>query len=255
MTTSSIVAKSAKVIDTLCASKGPLSFTRIMTLTGLPRSSTHRILSILLEERLVTLDPDRQTYQPGSRLVGWATSTLRLNNLPDQAAGVMEKLNDETGAHVALSLLEGESVLFIKTLDGVQPYRLAPRVGERSPIHVCAAGKIFLANLRPQKRETLLGEIDFERFTDYTLVTREHFEAELEQVRDSGYAICDREEFLQVVGSAAPVFGHQGDILAALSLWDITERHDMDSLRTLAPRLKAAAQSLSARLGYQATAA
>ena len=53
MATSSIVSKTALVLDIVCARSEPLSFTQIARATGLQKSATHRILSILREERLV----------------------------------------------------------------------------------------------------------------------------------------------------------------------------------------------------------
>ncbi len=250
MAISSIVSKSSAVLDTVCASSTPLSFTRVMTLTGLPKSSTHRILSVLLEEQLVAFDKDRQTYQPGARLIGWATAALSPNDLPELSTAVMEDLHRNTGGHVALSIAEGSSVLYLKTVDGGEPFRLAPRVGERSPMHACAAGKALLAHLRPYKRDAILVDADLARFTDFTITCPEAFAKNLEQVRVNGFAICDREEFLRVAGISAPIFGHHGDVVGALSLWNTIDRQDIDALLGFSTTLTTATNLISARLGY-----
>ena len=253
MTTSSIVSKSSRVLDAICASGAPLSFTQIARHTGLPKSSAHRILSILMAERLIACDRDRQTYQPGARLIGWAVSAFRANDLPGLSAAEMEGLNEKTGAHVALSILEGSSVLYLKTVDSIEPYRLAPRVGERSAIHACAAGKAMLAHVRPKRREAIVSHLKLERYTEHTIVSRKALVEDLRRIRDVGFAMCDREEFLQVAGISAPVFGHHGEVVAAISLWNIVEHQGIEELLSFGNDLLSATGTLSARLGLEAT--
>jgi len=250
MNTSSIVAKSSSVLDVICASAVPLSFTHVVASTGLPKSSTHRILSILAHERLIEFDARRQSYRPGPRLVGWAANTLSVNGLVEISADAMEVLNTATGAHVALSVLDANAALYLKTVDSIEPYRLAPRVGERSPVHACAAGKVLLAYLRPARREAILSELRLERYTEFTLTQPDALTRQLEQIRQDGLAICDREEFLQVAGIAAPVFDHHAEAVAAISLWNTVEQQSIPDLLEQKSDLLAATRGLSARLGY-----
>ncbi|MEM7120672.1 MAG: IclR family transcriptional regulator [Pseudomonadota bacterium] len=248
---SSIVAKSAGLLDIVCANSTPLTFTRLVELSGMTKSSTHRILSVLVAERLLSFDPDRQTYQPGVRLLGWSSRALSANDLPSVASDIMESLNRNTGAHVCLSVLAGNTVLFIKTVDSIEPYRLAPRVGEYSQIHASAAGKVMLAHLRPAKRDAIVAEMNLERCTENTITSRRAFAKELRDVAKRGIALCDREEFLLVNGISAPVFGHHGEVIAAMSLWDLVERNPINALLRHEEDLRAAARALSARLGAQ----
>ncbi|MEM7221621.1 MAG: IclR family transcriptional regulator [Pseudomonadota bacterium] len=254
MATSSILAKSAAVLDVICASSQPLSFTQIGQAAGLGKSSTHRILSVLLAERMVALDARGRAYQPGPRLLGWAADSFRTNDLPGLAEAAMEDLCTRTGAHVALSILEGHSVLYLKTVDRLAPYRLAPRVGERSPVHACAAGKALLAFQRPLGLEAILSEIELERFTEHTIVNSKAMRADLERTRARGFALCDREEFLKVAGLSAPILGYDGEVVAALSLWNVVERQDIEQLLDRSEDLLATTGGLSRRLGFEGAA-
>lgn len=251
MAKSSIVMRSAEVMDVVCGEGSPLGFSRIVALTGLPKSSVHRLLSILLEERQLAFDPARQTYQPGPRLLTWAAGALQRNNLPELCAASMDDLNVQTGNHVCLSVLDGGSVLHLRTVDQAERYRPAPRVGERSPVHVCALGKVLLAYLRPQRREALLRDLVLERYTEHSIVERDTLEEELARICADGFAQCDREEFLAVVGIAAPIFDQQGDAIAALSLWNLGEQQSLDTLRGHADKLCRSTASLSVRLGHR----
>ena len=251
MTVSSVVAKSAAVVDAICRSRSAMTLSEIMRETGLAKSSTHRILAILMAENLVAMDAHRQGYRIGPRLLGWAVSALRTDDLPGLADDIMVALHRATTAHVALSVLDDTAVLFLKTIDSMEPFRLAPRVGERSALHACAAGKALLAWLPDYRRSAVLARLQLERFTEHTITTKAALRQELRKVRESGWAVCDREEFLPVVGLSVPVIDHQGEAVAALSIWNIVERQDIDDLLFHGRALLDAGRALSQRLGAQ----
>lgn len=246
---SSIVTKLARVLDVVTSSAVPLGFTQIVALAELPKSSTHRLLSILVGEGLLEHDEAGRTYQPGPRLVGWAVGALNANDLPRLAAPAMERLHAASGAHVCLSILDAKGVLYIKTIDAGEPDRMTPRVGEHSPVHAAAAGKAMLAHVGEMRRKAWLADASLERFTERTITDRRVFEAELRRVRDAGFATCDREEFLRVVGIAAPVIGHGEATVAAISLWTTVDRAGLPDLLKHRAALVAAARGLSERLG------
>ena len=69
---SSVVAKCAIVLDIISAARRPLGFKGIIQLSGLARSSTHRILAILITENLIEYDKINKIYRYGPRLNRWA---------------------------------------------------------------------------------------------------------------------------------------------------------------------------------------
>jgi DNA-binding IclR family transcriptional regulator len=248
-TSSSIVTKLSRVMDVVTSSSAPLGFAQVVSLAELPKSSTHRLLSILVGEGLLEHDVTNRTYQPGPRLVGWAVGALNANDLPRLAAPAMERLHAQSGMHVCLSILDAQGVLYIKTIDAGEPDRMTPRVGEHSPVHASAAGKAMLAHVGEGRRRAWLADATLERCTEHTITGRRAFETELRRVRDAGYATCDREEFLRVVGIAAPVIGHGDTTVAAVSLWTTVDRAGLPELLTHRAALVATARGLSERLG------
>ncbi len=246
---SSIVTKLSRVLDVVTSSPAPLGFSQVVSLAALPKSSTHRLLAILVGEGLLEHDAASRTYQPGPRLVGWAVGALSANDLPRLATPAMERLHAQSGVHVCLSILDAQGVLYIRTIDAGEPDRMTPRVGEHSPVHASAAGKAMLAHVDEARRRAWLAGAVFERWSERTITDRDAFEAELHRVRDAGYATCDREEFLRVVGIAAPVIGHGDATVAAISLWTTVDRAGLPDLLNHRTALVAAARALSERLG------
>ena len=252
MTSSSIITRSARLLDVITNSSRPIKQSRLADATGYPKSSVHRILAILMGEKLVAFEESSQGYVVGPRMIGWAAASFRTNDLPDLCSEAMDELTDVTGSHVALSICDGQSVLYLKTADPLTPYRMAPRVGERSPLHVTAAGKVFLGFASPKARETMLKNVYLTKFTEHTLTNEDELCAEVALVPENGFATCDREEFLQVSGISAPIFNQNTDVVAAISLWDQTDRQDLHGLLSYAPELLKATGKLSRRLGHEA---
>lgn len=242
---SSIVTKCALIVDLLTKARNPLGFSEIVVETGFVKSSCHRLLAVLQGERLVAYDADSRTYRCGPRLQEWTRAVWRRADLQDAAVDPMGQLRERTEMNVTLSLLDEDAVLYLRTSDHV-PVRYAAHPGDRAPLHCTAAGKLFLAHMPGAHRSKLLLGKELERCTEFTRTDVGALERELEQIRVQSYASAIREEFLQVMGIAAPIRNEQDQVIAALSLWTLTAKTRPEELVALAPELKAAAGQISA---------
>lgn len=251
MTKSSIISKSMGILDIICNSRTRLNYSQITESSGLPKSSVHRLLSILREEGLITLDPIRSVYRPGPKLMQWSTSILSAADLPELAASFLMKLSRQANAGTGISILDEDSILWLKMVDFPSRHRYAPRVGDRTPIHITAAGKVLLAFSNSEIQQEILSTLKLEPFTHRTITNKTEFAKELTRVKSQGYAISNREEYLQDVGVAAPVFDMNGDIVAAVSMWDMTGKKNVNDLLENLDSLKDAASEISKQLGYQ----
>jgi DNA-binding IclR family transcriptional regulator len=70
--------------------------------------------------------------------------------------------------------------------------------------------------------------------------------AELDDVRERGYAIDDQENELDGRCIGAPVLGPDGRAVAALSISGPVFRMDLNRARSLAPKLKQTCAAISA---------
>ncbi len=87
-------------------------------------------------------------------------------------------------------------------------------------------------------------------YTGNTISTPEAFEAELERVREQGYAF-DLEEFEEGLRCiAAPVRDHSEQVVAAIGIAGPRRRFDDEQLAGLVQVVASAASQLSRNLGY-----
>ncbi|MEM8649498.1 MAG: IclR family transcriptional regulator [Pseudomonadota bacterium] len=244
---SSIVTKCAKVMDILSHAPKPLAFSEIIEKTGFVKSSTHRILSVLQNEELVEYDKNNRSYSTGPRLRDWARSAWRRKDLQQIASNFMYALSEETGMNSALSILDGDAILYIRTVDVIQ-LRYASHTGDRAPLHNTAAGKVFLANMSERRQQELLSQLSFEKFTENTLQSSTALKAQLNQVREEGFAKSLGEELLHVTGIAAPIWDSEDKVIACLSLWTQTEHATREEVVSNVDQLKNTAQLISEKL-------
>ena len=154
-TDSSIVAKCAKIMDVLTHAKRPMVFSDIVAQTGFVKSSCHRVLAVLQSEGLVEYERSGRTYKPGSRFQEWARAGFRHPDLQQVVAEPVDRLSEATGMNIALSVLDGDTILYLRTSNHVA-VRYAARPGDHAPLHCTAAGKVFLAFMSEKQRRSVL---------------------------------------------------------------------------------------------------
>ncbi len=249
---SSIVSKSVKVLDIISRRKQPAGFSDIVSESGLPKSSVHRLLVILQGEGLIEHDDRLKVFRFGRKLQHWARQAWENTDLQQQSFAEMQALAEVSGHNVALAVLSSTSVLYLRTIDSY-PVRYAPKMGEHSPIHCSAVGKVLAAYTSDEKRSLLLQELRFEQHTPHTITNRSDFEKQLDEVVRNGYARNDKETFLQTNGIAAPIFDYRGNVVAALSLWGLLQNLGSESIDTWIPKLCETTNTISQQLGYHQT--
>lgn len=247
---SSIVAKCAQVIDILSNARKPLGFKEITETSGMVKSSAHRILSVLLSEDLVEYDKTNKVYRVGSRLNAWGRAIWRRLDMQMDPAAELEAICEHTNMNAALSILDGDSILYLRTLNSV-PYRLASHPGDRAPLHSTAAGKVFLANMPAHQREILMKTMRFERMTEHTIQNPARLQSDIETIQERGYGLAVQEEHFQVIGMAAPIRDIQGNVSACLSLWSLIDLTSVDKVKDFAPALITTTERISRQSGYE----
>lgn len=244
---SSIVTKCALVMDVLTGARRPLAFSEIVAETGFVKSSCHRILAVLQSEELIAYDKASRTYRKGERLQSWAKAALRRTDLQQAAQDVMSDLCESSRMNVALSILDNDTILYLRTVD-FNNVRFASHAGDHAPLHCTAAGKVFLAHMKPARLQATLANLKLEKFTEHTKTSLEPLLAEFPSIRENGIAVAKGEEALQVTGVAAPIWNEQDQVAACLSLWSVRDHASQEEVVAQGAKVIASASEIAARL-------
>lgn len=163
--------------------------------TGLPKPTLHRMLQQLENAGIIQRDGDDRHYSSGVRLRNLAEKLLLNSTTHSARHAVLAQLKEEVGESCNLTALSGGEIIYVDRVETEAPLRFYLHPGSRVPVHCSATGKLFLANMSASQRRRLLGNVPLTQYTEKTITDFDTLEAELENVKLTGYAI-DNEEFL-----------------------------------------------------------
>ena len=92
------------------------------------------------------------------------------------------------------------------------------------------------------------------RFTPKTITSLPELKKHLDTIRRNGYAVSDEEMIEGICSVAAPIFDHQGVVIASFSISGPVLRVTKERIPQLAAKVVAAAQEISGQLGYRLAA-
>lgn len=244
----SMVTRVALIMNAFERADTLLRLDHVVARTGLPRSSTHRILSQLQRAGLLQ-------RRPGGYCL--AASSLPATRMTDQsqlrgvAAPVLERLNADTRLVVHLGVLLGADVVYLDKITGGDGVATPTRVAGRTPAHASALGKAMLASLPAEEVDAILGT-PLRKRTPATIADLPMLHQELARIRSRhGLAYDDQELAVGLSSVAAPIRIADG-VLAGLSLTGSVPVH---RLQRMAPFLTRAATGISEQLGSAGAAA
>jgi IclR family transcriptional regulator, acetate operon repressor len=241
--------KTLSVLDALDVSRAHSRLGDIAERARLPKSTTHRILRRLVDRGYARAEGEG-VYVLGPRVLTMAGDMLHGLDATAVARPVLRALHAEVGHTVHFAMRSDDEAVYLdKLADPDLPYQFASRVGGRIPLHCTSIGKALLAAMPPAEARATLARSELVRRTPNTLVAGEAIRADLELVRERGFAIDDEENErnIRCVGSA--VLDHLGAPTHAISVSALTVELGVDDALALGPRVVSAAREVSAALG------
>lgn len=248
---SSIVAKILSVVSIISETRTPLTFSELVTKSGLNKSTLHRLLAICTEEKLVQFDKGRKVYLIGPKIFDLVRNAYSGYDIQAVALGEMMRLHDLFDGNVTIGIPSGLEVVYLRILEAKQSLGAIQRPGMREPVHCSASGKALLAFLPDAMIVSKLNGYVFERFTDQTITNKTAFTTALAEVRQNGFAYNNREEYDQFHGISAPIFNYVSEPIAVLNVWTTHARHTEAELLSWSEELKKSTARISALIGGQ----
>ena len=188
----------------------------------------------------------RGKVQAGPAILRFAHRGVVERNLVELAQAPLDVLSEHSGETVNLAVPGTRGVEHLAQVDSIHFLGTGQWVGRTVDYHTTAVGKILVAYGAAQLPPGRL-----RRLAPATIVNRAELDAELEEVRDEGFATAIDELEPGLTALASPVYGPTGDVIAALSISGPTLRLGWDRIAKLKPILTKEGAALSAGLGYR----
>lgn len=212
----SMLSRHLRILDVFGVDSAFLTLSQISRRSGLPVSTTHRLLDELERERLVERLPDR-SYRLGLRLWELAARTPGALGLREIALPMMQGVQGAIRQHTQLGVRDGRDVVYLERLSHRDAVVSATVVGGRISLAASAIGHVLLSAL-PEEALADLFASGIPRYTKRTPQTLAEVVAAVTEVRARGHAIADGLVHPDARGIAVPVRGPEGEIVAGLGV-------------------------------------
>jgi len=252
------VDRAIAVLKAFSEEEPELGVTELSQRLELPKSTVYRLLASLQQEGVVDQDPETEKYRLGIELVRLAGLVLKQIDVRQVARPYLQSLARASEETVNLSVLtDGGKVI---NIDGISSPRIVRNVGwigrEMLP-HCISSGKALLAYLPQQRLEHILAKgpvlskaEGLPRFTEKTITDSILLQEELKKVRQQGHAVAQEELEIGLSAVAAPIWNHEGKVVAAVSVSGPSFRLSAEKIPELAELTRRTANEISHQLGY-----
>jgi len=243
------IERAVSILNAFSVETPELGVTELAEKVGLHKSTVHRFMVNLDAAGLVERNARSGRYRLGLHIFELGGLVMQQMNLWDEALPFLESLVRDTGETGHLAVLDGGEAIYIERVEARRALRVPSAVGRGYPAHATNLGKVLLADLPPERVAEIVSERGLAAFTPNTITDPSELNAELERIRERGYAIDDEEydEGLRCIG--AGVRDHSGHVVSALGIGGPVTRVTPARVEELADLVMAAARGLSRRLG------
>ncbi|MFT4002235.1 MAG: IclR family transcriptional regulator [Rhizobium sp.] len=245
------VKRAASIIEAFLGARRDWSILELSQRLDIPQPSIHHVLSSFKELGWVTQDRATKRYRLGIKMWEIGCAAINFREVAESARPHLSALVDRCGETAHLGMIGAENpgtVIYVDRVDSQQPVRIVTVIGSRAPSHSSAMGKAILAHNDEFRAHVLASPL--EQVTQYTMTDPQLLAEDLRQTRERGYSIGRGEFAGEMIGIAAPVFDHVGNVSLGVGIWAPSVRMTMDFMQAAAPQVMETAKNISRTLGY-----
>ncbi|MFP7484501.1 IclR family transcriptional regulator [Priestia filamentosa] len=244
----SSVKNAMKILRLFSIEEPELGVTEIASKIGLSKSSTHRLILILLQEGYIVKNKDNSRYRLGLSLLTLSGVIINHKEIHRESLPILQDLVKQLGETVHINVLEGSDVVYLHKVECNHPVPLLSGIGERNPAYCSSAGKVILAY---QKKE-LINKVLQSKLSSYgpdTITNPQKLRENLLEIKSKGYSISIDELHEGVVSIAVPVRDYTEEVIAAISVVGPKHRMSEHLFGDYVQTLNCAGERLSIKLG------
>ena len=216
-----MISKAFMLLESMAGNQDNNTIIALSQRTGIPKSTVHRILSILAKEEIVTMWPGRG-YVLTPKLLSIGLKGLGQKDLLDVAIPFMRNISEQSKETVSINVISGIERACVYSIVGEHSIVQNVKIGHRGPLLKGSVGKVIAAWLSKPELMNII-----EKYLALGKITSEQVPgilAEMELVKEQGFAVSIEERLPGGASVAVPILDFSGRALAALSISTITER-------------------------------
>ncbi len=217
-----------------------------------PKTTLFTMLKVLERAEYVRLLGGLYSLGPAAVALGSSMAENPQRNFPNCARGVLENLSQRTGETGFLAVLtpDRQFCQYVAVVETDNWLRFSVKLGSQKPAYATGSGRAMLAYLPDSELQPLLNRFSFDRLTAKTVSSRRAMLSSLKEVLKHGVSTVDGGTVAGVVSVAAPIFGANAQVVAAVSAGGPTARLT-ERLPLVQRAVRDSAQEISRILGYR----
>jgi DNA-binding IclR family transcriptional regulator len=157
----------------------------------------------------------------------------------------LRTLRERSRETVSLNIRDGQERVAIERLDTSHEIRFVVDVGQPLPLHVGAAGKAMLAFMADEEVAAVF------EYAGLGQRERQRIRRDLAEIRQLGTAHTVGERIAGAGSVSAPVFNHEGIVMASVSVLSLESRLRKSVVKTLRHMCRTTARAISSDLGWR----
>lgn len=234
------------LLDVIARHDAPVTLKILSIESGLHASTAFRILSAMLRHEFVERN-EQGHYSLGGKLLHLGGRIRVGIDLQREALPIMERLRNQIGETVHLTLREGFEIIYIERVASHHTIRAEQVIGSRAHLHVTAVGKMILGDRGRDFCHRYAAQTGLPAYTDNSIRDAWELIRAVEADLRNGYALDDEEAELGVGCIGCLVRDTTGVAIAGLSVSAPIDRRRAEWIDPV----RQAADTLSRRLGYR----
>ena len=245
------VSHALDVLEEFHGDVDELGVTELSKKLKLHKNNVFRILATLQSRNYIEQNKASENYRLGIRCLELGQTFIHQRGMLKQANPVLQELAEKTGETSYVSIMRGNEVVYLDSVEPKTTVRVVSRLGFHMPTHATAAGKVLVAfESEEDLRKRFSGEL--KNYTKNTFRTVEELFRDLEAVRERGYA-TDLEEFEEGLRCvASPIRDYTRKVIGALSVSGPAHRLSDEKIQTIfGAEVVRLGKELSIRLGFR----
>lgn len=219
---------------------------------GVPRSTVFRLLVTLENMGFVERTQDGRAHRLGLAVLRLGFEYLASQGITELGRPILERMRDDSGCAASLVVRDGRDIVYILRAASTSPFASSVSIGTRLPAHATVLGHVLLCDLTLAQLRALYPESKLEAVNAKTPTTTEQLFEVAQQTRERGHVMAEGFFEPHISTVAAPVFGDNGHVVAAIGLTVAGGTIAEDKRAGLVAQVRGAATQLSTLLNYDA---
>ncbi len=242
------VERALNILENVAQRRDGLTNSEISRKLAIPKSSASYILRTLERRGYLRRESETGRYKLGLKILSLGGDAQSNLDIADVALPFMRSLVERVHLTSHLAVLDQGEAVYIEKVEAPGFFKVNTWVGRRMFLHSTSVGKVLLAWLPKQEIETIVRQQGMKKRTPKTITTVSRLLADLELVREQGYAVDDEENSTGARCLGAPIHDAMGNVTAALGVSGTLTQVDEENLPKIAEGLKETARRISRQL-------